>query len=386
MEGLRTLRGLVSRQKKRFNDGDFDLDLAYITPRIIAMGYPSSGIEAAYRNPASEVQRFLEVRHRGHYKVYNLCSEREEDLSALFPCFEHLHFSDHNPCPLAMLAPLCESIDSYLNEDPANVVAVHCKAGKGRTGLVISAYLLHAGVCASAGEALRRFAEGRTHNGKGVTIPSQIRYVHYFESLLRKNMPRRGQIVQIQRVRLVTIPSFSLACGGCDPYFKVRVWSGAGAERKPVTIYSFKKRSPGLRHYKPDDVFVDLDCSDHGVLVRGDVQVILCAAGCGGMNTDMCSVWFNTRFCEGDDVLEFTKPFIDGARKDKQCKHFSEKFAVQVSLRRAGGADADVPSPANHEITGSDIGCADDPGARVLTDWSLSTGEDSESEQEQELE
>lgn len=46
---MNTVRSIVSKKKKRFISADegFDLDLSYITPRIIAMGFPSSGVEAA---------------------------------------------------------------------------------------------------------------------------------------------------------------------------------------------------------------------------------------------------------------------------------------------------------------------------------------------------
>jgi len=40
------------------------------------MGFPSDGRESIYRNPMSEVQKLLEIKHKDHYKVYNLCSER----------------------------------------------------------------------------------------------------------------------------------------------------------------------------------------------------------------------------------------------------------------------------------------------------------------------
>lgn len=74
-----SIRSLVSRKKKRFQSGGFDLDLAYVTSKVIAMGFPSEGVEAGYRNPLNEVYRFLETRHSDHYMIYNLCSERNYD-------------------------------------------------------------------------------------------------------------------------------------------------------------------------------------------------------------------------------------------------------------------------------------------------------------------
>ena len=63
----------VSQNKRRYIDEHFDLDLTYVTDRVIAMSFPSSGSEALYRNSIRDVGEFLDKNHFGHYRVYNLC-------------------------------------------------------------------------------------------------------------------------------------------------------------------------------------------------------------------------------------------------------------------------------------------------------------------------
>ena len=51
---LRLARSLVSGSKTRFKDDDFDLDLCYVLPRLIALGLPASGLEQLYRDACAE--------------------------------------------------------------------------------------------------------------------------------------------------------------------------------------------------------------------------------------------------------------------------------------------------------------------------------------------
>ena len=122
----RIARGMVSLEKKRFAEDGFDLDLTYITPRVIAMGFPTleGGLESNYRNPMPEVQRFFKKYHDDHFKVYNLCIERFYDLTEHFPLVEHFPFYDHNCPPFELLKLFCQNVDYFLSRDPKNVIAV----------------------------------------------------------------------------------------------------------------------------------------------------------------------------------------------------------------------------------------------------------------------
>ncbi|CAN6680063.1 unnamed protein product [Malus baccata var. baccata] len=186
-------RHLVSQNKRRYQEGGFDLDLTYITENIIAMGFPagdiSSGlfgyVEGFYRNHMEEVIRFLETTHKGKYKVYNLCSERLYDASRFEGKAASFPFDDHNCPPIELIESFCRSAHSWLKEGIENVVVVHCKAGMARTGVMICSLLLLLKFFPTAEEAMNYYNHKRCIDGKALVLPSQIRYVKYFEHILK---------------------------------------------------------------------------------------------------------------------------------------------------------------------------------------------------------
>lgn len=95
-------------------------------------------------------------------------------------------WEDHHSPAMIMLAEACHSIVQFLEQDPENVIYVHCKAGKGRTGTLICCYLMFSGFADTAQNSITYYGWKRFSHGRGVTQPSQIRYIFYFEKLLSR--------------------------------------------------------------------------------------------------------------------------------------------------------------------------------------------------------
>ncbi|KAK6589173.1 membrane bound phosphatase with 3 transmembrane domains and a dual specificity phosphatase [Cryptosporidium xiaoi] len=188
------LRKQVGQNKRFYTSGEYCLDLVYITDRIIAMGLPAFNIEAIYRNPISEVSAFFSTKYPKKHMIINLCNERE-----LYP-LDYFHniiscpFPDHQVPTIGSLFIVCFIILNYLVSKKDNVVAIHCKGGKGRTGMVVVAWLLYSRLCTTLEEALVYYSHRRTDfsiPGRVKTIknPSQIRFMQYFFFLMKNSFP-----------------------------------------------------------------------------------------------------------------------------------------------------------------------------------------------------
>ena len=115
-------------QKRRYQEDGFNLDLTYITPRVIAMGFPSEGTESLIRNPMSEWSRSRPEAQGPLHGVQPVLGalydpRNFQNRVKLFP------FDDHNPPPLRMIPALCQSLQEYSTRTSSTWWC--CKASRG---------------------------------------------------------------------------------------------------------------------------------------------------------------------------------------------------------------------------------------------------------------
>ncbi|XP_078030472.1 tensin 1b isoform X16 [Epinephelus lanceolatus] len=199
----------------------YELDLIYITERIISVSFPSSVEEQSYAANLREVASMLRSKHGHNYLLFNL-SEKRYDISQLNPKVLDFGWPDHHAPALDKICSICKAMDTWLSADSHNVVVIHNKGNRGRTGVVVAAYMHYSNISASADQALDRFAMKRFYEDKVLPVgqPSQKRYVEYFSGLLSGHIKINNKPLFLHHVIMHGIPNFE-SKGGCRPFLKI---------------------------------------------------------------------------------------------------------------------------------------------------------------------
>nr|AAQ06674.1 BJ-HCC-5 [Homo sapiens] len=317
------IRRRVSENKRRYTRDGFDLDLTYVTERIIAMSFPSSGRQSFYRNPIKEVVRFLDKKHRNHYRVYNLCSERAYDPKHFHNRVVRIMIDDHNVPTLHQMVVFTKEVNEWMAQDLENIVAIHCKGGTDRTGTMVCAFLIASEICSTAKESLYYFGERRTdktHSEKfqGVETPSQKRYVAYFaqvKHLYNWNLPPR-RILFIKHFIIYSIPRYVR-----DLKIQIEM------EKKVVFSTISLGKCSVLDNITTDKILIDVF---DGLPLYDDVKVQFFYSNLPTYY-DNCSFyfWLHTSFIE-NNRLYLPKNELDNLHKQKARRIYPSDFAVEI--------------------------------------------------------
>ncbi|CAD8057915.1 unnamed protein product [Paramecium sonneborni] len=313
------LREKVSGKKNRLKEGNFNLDLTYITQRLIAMSIPGEGFEGIYRNPIDQVAQYLNERHKDEYFIFNLSGKNYDESKFKGLIFKDYFWKDHHSPSLHVLFDICLQIHNLLKNHDQNVVVVHCLAGKGRTGTVICCYLLYSGRFNNVNDALDYYGKKRFY-GEGLSVnqPCQIKYIHYFYELLTKNTRIFPNLIQISQISFYGKSPQMNMNGQCYPYVEII------DVNKDSILHSTKQQS---KKYEGNS---------HHIILGNQIPLaadILINVRNYGMIKDskMFRFTFNTAFIQNENKLTYVLDDLDPQHIQEDGR-FDKQLRVEVEI------------------------------------------------------
>lgn len=205
--------------------GRSDLDISYITQRIIVMPCPSEGLESTYKtNNVEDVKLYLETRHPpAKISVYNFGPRSCPRLPPPVRTIEGGFVYQSNMCKAPSLAPmyaLAEDMYGFLNADQKNVIVIQSPdQGRSAAATMLSALLIYSNLVREPEDAMQIFAVKRTPPNMK---PSEVRYLYYMSDITRPtpHLPHYKPITLVS-LHMNPVPRMTRARDGVRLFLEV---------------------------------------------------------------------------------------------------------------------------------------------------------------------
>nr|XP_033772683.1 putative tyrosine-protein phosphatase auxilin isoform X2 [Geotrypetes seraphini] len=303
-----------------------ELDISYITSRIIVMSYPAEGVELGFRNHIEDVRSFLDSRHLDHYTVFNL-SQKSYRSAKFHNRVSECSWPVRQAPSLHNLYAVCKNMYNWLQQNPKNVCVIHCMDGRAASAVLVSAMFCFCHLFSNPVPAIQLLNSKRPGIG---LWPSHRRYIGYICDLTTdKPIHPHCKPINIKSVIISPVPFFNKQRTGCRPFCDILI-----GETK---IFSTAQDYERMKEFRVQEGKVVLPL---GVTTHGDVVVSLyhMRSTIGGRlqakmtNTQIFQIQFHTGFISlGTTVLKFTKPELDACDSpDKYPQLFHVVLEIEI--------------------------------------------------------
>ncbi|XP_051563119.1 putative tyrosine-protein phosphatase auxilin isoform X4 [Myxocyprinus asiaticus] len=309
----------VMNQVATYTKGE--LDIAYITSRIIVMSYPAEVVEMGYRNHTEDIRSFLDTRHADHYTVFNL-SQRNYRGAKFSNRVSECNWPSRQAPSLHNLFAVCKNMYNWLKQNPKNVCVITCSDGRAPSGVLVCAMFCFCHLFANPVPAMQLLSAKRPGSG---LWPSHRRYIGYVCSMVseKPTVPHSKPLV-IKAVTMSPVPCFNKQRSGCRPFCDVLI-----GETK---IFSTAQEYERMREHRFQEGKVVFPV---GVSVQGDVVISVYhmrshALQAKVTNTQIFQIQFHTGFIAPcTTVLKFLKTELDACDSPEK---YPQLFQVLLDI------------------------------------------------------
>uniref|UniRef100_A0A3Q3FTX6 Auxilin n=1 Tax=Kryptolebias marmoratus TaxID=37003 RepID=A0A3Q3FTX6_KRYMA len=316
----------VMHQVATYTKGE--LDIAYITSRIIVMTYPAESVQYGYQNHVEDIRSFLDSRHADHYTVFNL-SQRNYRGAKFSNRVSECNWPSRQAPSLHNLFAVCKNMHNWLKQNPKNVCVITCSDGRAPSGVLVCAMFCFCHLFNHPVPAMQLLSAKRPGSG---LWPSHRRYIGYVCSMVseKPTLPHSKPMV-IKALTMSPVPCFNKQRSGCRPFCDVLI-----GETKIFTTAQEYERMREHRIQEGKVVF-PLGVSVHGDFV---VSVYHMRSTIGGRlqakvsNTQIFQIQFHTGFiAPGTTMLKFNKPELDACDSPEK---YPQLFHVILDIEVEG--------------------------------------------------